>query len=71
MPLQCSERHSDLSCLAGYSRACYLIEPIFEILPISPEYDSYLALPSEHLSSKHSTLGKSLDFSLKRNHQDV
>lgn len=64
--LNCRECHSDPPCLEGPSRACYLNELNFESSPISTECDSYLALPSEHLSSKYSASSKSLDFSLKK-----
>lgn len=51
-PSNSRERPSDPPYLARRSRTRYLNEPNFQSAPISTECDSYLALPSEHLSSK-------------------
>lgn len=54
MSLKLHERPSDPPYLARHSRTRYLNEPNFQSAPISTECDNYLALPSEHLSSKRS-----------------
>lgn len=62
MFLKGKESHSDPPWLVGNSGACFLNEPSFESSPYSTEWDCYLALPSEHLSSKYSAPGRNLDF---------
>ena len=52
--------------LVGHSGARFLNEPSFESSPNSTECGRYLALPSEHLSSKYSAPGGNLDFCWKK-----